>query len=298
MISLDNPLILQFLREEKLPQNFVSTIQNFYLPLVQHLINLCEKSGLPLIVGINGAQGTGKSTLSNLITLIMEQQHLRCANLSLDDFYLGRAERAELARRSHPLFTTRGVPGTHNLELAIRLLDQLGDPRSKGLVKLPRFDKSLDEPLPDQLWSTVELPVNVVILEGWFVGATAQYAAELDTPINALEAEHDPDGSWRRQVNENLNAYQSLFSRLNLLIMLQAPSFECVYKWRSLQEQKLATRAGTAGTRVMDPDKLQRFIQHFERLTRHCLSSLPSKADLIFHLDEHHQITHQTDRLQ
>lgn len=290
----DNGLIDAFLDEERLPSAFRETITHWYQPLAERLLVELDNVQRPLIVGINGAQGTGKSTLARYLTLMLRQRQLRIANLSLDDFYLDSASRKAMADRVHPLLVTRGVPGTHDLKLANRLLDRLADGASRGQEQLPRFDKSVDEPRPRSEWETIELPVHVVLLEGWFVGLLPQADQALESPVNTLEAREDPQGTWRRFVNKELAAFQVLFHRLDFLVMLKAPSFDCVYQWRSLQEQKLAARSDTDtdSSKIMDEVALHRFIQHFERLTRHCLEVLPDQADLVFFLDEQHRITH------
>ncbi len=290
----DNGLIDAFLDEERLPSAFRETITHWYQPLAERLLVELDNVQRPLIVGINGAQGTGKSTLAKYLTLMLRQRQLRIANLSLDDFYLDSASRKAMADRVHPLLVTRGVPGTHDLKLANRLLNRLADGASRGQEQLPRFDKSVDEPRPRSEWETIELPVHVVVLEGWFVGLLPQADQALESPVNPLEAREDPQGTWRRFVNKELAAFQILFHRLDFLVMLKAPSFDCVYQWRSLQEQKLAARSDTdtVSSKIMDEVALHRFIQHFERLTRHCLEVLPDQADLVFFLDEQHRITH------
>lgn len=280
-----------FLVREKLPASYRESIERWYQPLAETLATRAREKGAPLLVGINGAQGSGKSTLAKVLAIQLRQAGLKVANLSIDDFYLDRASRAQLAEKEHPLLATRGVPGTHDLKLAQSTLATLLDPHGSGMLSLPRFDKARDEPLPRAEWERVELPVDIVLLEGWFVGAAPQAESQLSEPVNDLEAGEDPDRRWRRFVNRRLADYQSLFETIDFLVMLKAPSFECVYEWRGLQERKLAAKRGKNGDRIMDSAKLARFIQHFERLTRHCLETLPSRADLVLELDAQHQIT-------
>ncbi len=190
------------------------------------------------------------------------------------------------------------MPGTHDLALAYQVVSRLEDTGGDGQVLLPRFDKSVDEPRPRSGWEPVELPVDLVLLEGWFVGLEPEPEDALMRAVNRLEATEDSQGAWRRYVNARLENYQSLFQKIDFLVMLKAPSFDCVYQWRSLQEKKLAASAGTAANKVMDQPALDRFIQHFERLTRHCLEVLPRQADLVLYLDEEHRITHSKPALQ
>ncbi len=292
MQAIDKNLISVFLAQEQLPDSFTQSIESWYLPLVNRLLSLYEKLGPGLLVGINGAQGTGKSTLTKLLTLILQRRNLKVANLSLDDFYLSHRSRAELAEQVHPLLATRGVPGTHDLVLLRELFKQLTDPDSAGSARLPRFDKALDDPKPESDWESINLPVDVILLEGWFLGQTTQKEEELVKPVNQLELVQDVQGIWRRYVNLRLQDYQTLFNSIDFLIMLKAPSFDCIFNWRRLQEEKLAiTMKNQTNNKIMDQAALQHFIQHFERLTRHGLQHLSDRADLVFNLNDQHQIT-------
>lgn len=300
MQLIDNTLINEFISSENLPPAYADTITRWYLPLLENLVQSVRTHTRPLLVGINGAQGTGKSTLAKLLTVVMTEQNLQVANLSLDDFYLGSSQRNELAKNVHPLLASRGVPGTHDVDLMAHLLAVMRSGKSdEGNIKLPRFDKAMDEPKPESEWDNQSLPVNVIILEGWFTGAKPEEDEKLAEPVNQLEAQEDPDGSWRRYVNCRLGDYQAVFAALDYLIMLKAPSFDCVYQWRSLQEEKLRVRVGESGKgKIMDAAEIQRFIQHFERLTRHALVTVPEQADLVFHLGEDHQITSMSGAIE
>ncbi|MEX0617402.1 MAG: hypothetical protein WDZ76_09270 [Pseudohongiellaceae bacterium] len=284
-------LIDTFLREERLPPDFRETISRWYLPLAEDLLKKANAQPAPLIVGINGAQGTGKSTLAKFLALILGLRHVSTATLSLDDFYLDRERRNILAQAVHPLLATRGVPGTHDLTLARRVLQDLTRP-DEQVVWLPRFDKGADEPLPTGEWPQISAPVDLIILEGWFLGAQSQPLSALQKPVNELEAAEDHDGRWRGYVNRELEHYQDIFNAIDWLVMLRAPSFDSVYQWRALQEEKLGSRGGGANApRVMSAAELRRFVQHFERLTRHCLHSIPPRADVLFHLNPQHAVT-------
>ena len=212
--------------------------------------------------------------------------------LSLDDFYLPRAARLELAGRVHPLLATRGVPGTHELPLALQVHAAL---RKPGTIALPAFDKARDDRRPREQWPAVRGPMQVILLEGWCVGATAQTPDELVTAVNALEAEEDAQGIWRRYVNDALDgAYRPWFGQIDFLILLQAPGLDVVYRWRLQQEHRLRDRLRSQGgdpRRVMDDrgmsdQDIARFISHYERLTRHILAEMPGRADVLLELDE------------
>ncbi len=283
-----------FLAREQLPDSYRADAQRWFEPLADYLFARHQQQNDPLIAGVQGAQGTGKSTLAALLALLLQQRHgLVVAQLSLDDFYLRRAQRLQLAQDVHPLLATRGVPGTHDTGLAMATLDALCQAGSGQQVPLPRFDKARDDRQPGAQWPLLDGPIDVIILEGWCLGAQAQSGAALAQPINRLEGEWDGSGDWRRYVNQQLaGAYRQLFARLDLLVVLQAPSFDCVYRWRGLQEQKLAALG--SGNRVMDSEQLQHFIAHYERLTRHCLATLPALAQRVYHLDEDHRVLAET----
>jgi D-glycerate 3-kinase len=251
---------------------------------------LKQREGEPLIVGLCGSQGSGKSTTCRELAEGWRREGLRVAVLSLDDLYLRRAERQRLARDVHPLLATRGVPGTHDVSLGIETLQAL---REHGRVKLPRFDKAVDDRSPDMHWDEVQAPVEIILFEGWCVGARPQDPSTLVHPINALESHEDSDGRWRNYVNEQLqDEYQMLFAQIDHLVLLAAPSFDVVLRWRTQQERELAQRRDGPG--VMNDAALIRFVQHYERLTRHVLDEMRGRADLVIALDENRTVLSTT----
>ena len=247
-------------------------------PLLRRICaELSAQTARPLVVGICGAQGSGKSTLVAALAERLAGQGIAAAALSLDDLYLTRAERERLAREVHPLLATRGVPGTHDIALGLAVLDALTDGEA---APLPRFDKALDNRRPPAAWPSAPSETQVVLLDGWCLGARPQDEAALARPVNPLEADEDPDGIWRRHANTALSGpYQSLFAKIDLLILLAAPSWDVVAQWREQQEAEL--RASSAGSGVMSPTQVTRFIQHYERLTRHVLEEMPKRADIV-----------------
>lgn len=286
-------LIEQLVREEQLPDTFGTTVEQWYLPIAEGLSRL-DTSETKLI-GIQGSQGSGKSTIAKFIKLILEKGHsLNVAVLSLDDFYLTRSERLLLSKNTHPLLATRGVPGTHDIDLARNTIRQLSEAEPDTVTAIPRFDKSVDDRFPETQWESYKGRADIVILEGWCIGVSAQSEAELIKPINQLETEEDTDCKWRRYVNEALASdFKALFDSLDTLVVIQAPSFECVYEWRALQEQKLKKNTVLSSTsRTMSETELRRFIAHYERLTRRCLDTLKDRADWVLQLDSNHNFTH------
>ena len=290
----------QFLQRRKLPDQYLDNAKCWFDPLLQPLSNKRPtKIGRPLIIGLSGCQGSGKSTLADyLCTMLGEQFGLHCLTLSLDDFYLTRTERRQLADTVHPLLMTRGVPGTHDIGLALRTFQSLID--GTGSTPIPRFDKGKDDRVPPNNWDQVEGPLDIIVLEGWCIGAGPQSSAELAHPVNSLEQNSDDQGIWRRFVNHALATdYQTLFALVDTLILLEAPSFDSVFEWRLQQEDKLRASikapfdAGLSG--LMTATEIRRFIAHYQRITEHCLRELPARANYLFKLNEKRQIIASTN---
>ena len=285
--TLIRPAFLAALRRQRIPEANADGLARVYLPLAAWVIT--QKQDGPLIIGVNGAQGSGKSTLCDFLRLILEQCHgQRVAVLSIDDLYLTRAERQALANEVHPLLITRGVPGTHDVELGLATLNRLRNATDSNLTPLPTFDKASDDRRPATDWPVFCGRPDILLFEGWCVGATPQPEAALFDPVNALERDEDTDGRWRSYVNRQLETdYRRLFAELDRLIFLRVPDMDRVLEWRTLQEQKLAATAG-AGRHVMDAAAIRRFVMHYERLTRHTLAELPARADVTLSLNDHH----------
>lgn len=273
-------------RAERLPASYTDAVHEVIAPLAERVGKLRESLGRPVVIGINGAQGSGKSTLAAFLAAYLQHESgLTAVSLSLDDLYLGKEARLRLAQEQHPLLCTRGVPGTHDVELGIETIEALTSSGAEREVVLPGFDKSYDDRAADADLRTVTAPVDVVLFEGWCVGARPQRDIDLRSPVNALEAEEDPDGAWRSYVNNCLKIeYAELFSRLDVLVMLRVPSFNKVLEWRELQEQKLGEGAG------MNAAEMQRFVMHFERLTRHMLARMPADAHTTIDIDDSHKL--------
>jgi D-glycerate 3-kinase len=270
---------------EQLPADYAGIVDRWWRPLAAAIAARKQALRRPVLIGINGAQGTGKSTLCLFLEALLRDEHgLRAATLSLDDLYLTRAERRHLAAEVHPLFATRGVPGTHDVALGSAAIGALLG--GSGAVPLPRFDKSRDDRLPEADWPLVEAPVDILLFEGWCIGAAPLDPATLANPVNALERDEDSDARWRTFVNAALGeSYAALFAQLDLLVLLAPPGFAQVREWRELQEHKLRERTG----RGMTPNEVTRFVDHYERLTRDMLATLPDKADIVVRIDTDHR---------
>lgn len=295
--------IRNLINHESLPDSYADTVKKTILPLAQHLHSLRQDRSEPIVIGIHGAQGTGKSTLTLFLReLLTTHYRIPTASFSLDDLYLTRAEREQLAENVHPLFITRGVPGTHDIALGQRVIEQLKATGPDTETPIPAFDKSRDDRCPQHQWPVFQGRAQVILIEGWCMGAVpAASDEELMKPVNELERSEDPEGTWRQYVNRCLKGeYGRFFNQVDSLIMLRAPSMECVLQWRTRQEHKLRDRICGAPkegdknseiaqpSRIMSDEEVVRFIMHYERITRASLAEMPARADCLVNVGEDH----------
>ncbi|TQV72808.1 hypothetical protein FLL45_15170 [Aliikangiella marina] len=244
----------------------------------------------PLIVGINAPQGAGKSTLCQLLRRVLTQAfELQVVAVSIDDFYLSRQSRLRLAETIHPLFKTRGVPGTHDISLAMNFFHRLVDNDNNQSIRVPCFDKATDNPAPEEKWEIHVGKIDIVLFEGWCVGANSINESDLIVPFNQLEADLDPDSTWRLYWNNRLaNDYRQLFQVIDFLVYFNPPSWPQVKLWRAEQEANLRRRSSNnlKNPQIMNQQQLEHFMMHFERLTIACNEQMRVNADLIYYLDE------------
>lgn len=289
-------LIQEFRDKHKIGSHFDATALNWFIPAAELIHDHQVRAQTPFFIGVNGSQGSGKSTFTDFIQSYLSTVYqLNVAVISLDDFYYPKKSRKKLAEEINPLLATRGVPGTHDTQLLTEVLTKL---KQGQITNLPRFNKATDDPQPAESWPVVNTPVDVVLLEGWCWGVSEQTREQLENPVNALEHDEDQDKSWRSYVNDKLrNEYTALYSMFNFWLMLQAPTFDCVSTWRKEQEHKLrVASASSTNNAVMTDQQVERFIQHYQRLTEHGLTQLPAQADLVFQLDENRTISSVTGR--
>ena len=278
-------------KQMMLDNDLEQALIDVYIPLAACLAKQADDYRATRIIGVNGAQGSGKSTLCKLLQIVLEEGFAkRVTTFSIDDIYLTHAERETLAEKIHPLLKTRGVPGTHDVGLGLQLLTDLRGIEAGESINIPVFDKSIDNRSAEKDFRQVTGPIDLVLFEGWCVGAKPQRDPALALPVNSLERLEDPDQVWRRYVNEQLeNDYKWFFREIDFLIMLKIPGISSVMEWRSKQERKLA-KASPGGHKIMDTAALQRFIMHYERLTRAMLTEMPDRADLVLKLNRNQQI--------
>ena len=292
--SLDQQFLETFIQQEGLNDIFRCNVTEYFNAYAHRLAQLAEASSRPIIVGLNGAQGSGKSTLSQYLSQMMPMQlGVDCHVLSIDDFYLSKAKRKKLAASVHPLLAIRGVPGTHDVP---RLLDALAgfiEPAVQS-VTVPIFDKLKDDRTRRVHKIQKSAKPTIVLFEGWCVGIPAQRQLALSVPASSFEFSNDNNGVWRSYVNERLGAdYADVFKLLDRLSMLKPTCFEAVYDWRVDQEIRLVARRrqefSSESIRGMSVKEVGEFVENFRRLTCHALEVLPGIANETWEL--------QADRL-
>ena len=269
--------------------NKLGQLNNYYLPICEKIFKKLSKKKIK-IIGLTGGQGAGKSTITQIIKLIFEiKYNFNVTFFSIDDFYKTLRERETLSKKIHPMFKTRGVPGTHDTKLLSKIFNDLSKKNFKS-VYVPRFDKSIDDRFPKSKWQKIGKKPDLIIFEGWCVAAKAQTKKQLLKPINILEKKNDSKLVWRTKVNNELkNNYRKIFSKIDCLIFLKVPSFECVYKWRLLQENKL--KLTSKGKKIMSPKQVREFIMYYERITKQMLEDLSKNAYAVLSLDKKHRLS-------
>tara|TARA_B110000971_G_scaffold128497_1_gene131484 strand:+ start:712 stop:1626 length:915 start_codon:yes stop_codon:yes gene_type:complete len=265
-------------------------LKNFYLPICEKIHHDYQKNKKIKIIGLTGGQGAGKSTITQIIKLILNYKYnLKVVYFSIDDFYKTLKERNKLSKNVHKLFKTRGVPGTHDTKLLKKTFSDLVKKNFKP-VSIPSFDKSKDDRVPKKKWKKIYKQPQIIIFEGWCVGAIPQKNKNLIKSINTLEKNEDAKLLWRNKVNKELkHEYRKIFNKIDRLIFLKVPNFKCVYKWRLLQEKKL--QLTSKGKKIMSPVQVRQFIMYYERITMQMLKDLTGKAYAVLYLDKKHRFS-------
>ncbi len=266
----------------------IGKLNTFYLPLSEWIYSIYKKDKKIKIIGLSGGQGSGKSTITGILKFILKRKYrLDLCVFSIDDFYKTKADRRKMSKKIHPLFFTRGVPGTHDLGLINKTIKKLKAKKFKTVL-IPKFDKSIDDRSKKSKWQKIKKPPHIIIFEGWCVGARQQRDHELKKSLNPIEQKHDLDLTWRRTVNNFLkNQYKKIFRKIDKLVYLKAPSFEHIFKWRLLQEQKM--KLTLKNKRTMSRSQVKKFIMFYERITKHMMRNFSKISDLTIFLDKSHR---------
>ncbi|MBW4614877.1 MAG: glycerate kinase [Desmonostoc vinosum HA7617-LM4] len=238
------------------PQKMQQVLWDLWLPLAMKLASHRQQLARPLIQGILGGQGTGKTTMSQVLTLILQELGYRTLSLSLDDLYKTYSDRLAL-REQDPRLIWRGPPGTHDIDLGLNLLDQIRQLHSPILV--PRFDKSAYGGAGDRTTPEMITSADIVLFEGWFVGVKpiSDHVFEMAPPPIITEE----DRRFARDINYRLHEYLPLWERLDSLIVLCPIDYRCSLEWRKQAEQQMIA-AGKSG---MSNAEIEQFVNYFWR---------------------------------
>jgi D-glycerate 3-kinase len=232
-------------------------IHHFYLPVL--FFALAERRRIPsrpVFIGIQAPQGAGKTTLVQHLLELLPDFGLRGVGLSIDDFYLTRAEQLAVAAAhpGNPYLEHRGYPGTHDVDLGVRTLDALRE-LNAGTVRVPRYDKSAHggrgDRAPESAWTEVQGSPDLVFLDGWMLGFEPVAETRLPDP-RLIPA------------NRALASYGAWLDRLDAFVVLRAKDTNYVVNWR-IQAEEAAKAQGRPGlSREAIEDYVRRFLPAYE----------------------------------
>ena len=284
----------KFLNKEKIlgksKAEKIKSLKKIYIPISFWIENKYKKKGETLILGFSGGQGSGKTTVTGILKIILKKFFKRRIHVSsIDDFYKTLEDRNKISNKIHPLLKTRGVPGTHDINLVKNFFNIIRKKKFKK-IKLPKFEKAEDNRAKKKYWFNIKQKPEIVILEGWCVGAKPQSNSLIRKPINTLEKHEDKDLIWRKYVNKKLKKeYKKLFSMIDHFIFMTIPNFRMVLKWRLLQENKLKKKSHSK-KKVMSFDEIERFIMFYQRITLQMVKDLSKSASVVMLLKKNHEI--------
>ena len=284
-------IYLKFIRKQELTgekfKDKETQLQKYYIPFCNRLFKQYKSRKRPLLISLSGGQGSGKSTIAQILKIVLQLNfNLNVVCFSIDDFYKTSSERKKMSKYIHPLFLTRGVPGTHDCKMLYRTINALLKKKFNS-VKIPKFDKSIDDRFKVRYWQKIKKKPDIIIFEGWCVGAGPQQLKELKKPMNILEKEEDTKLTWRKKVNNELKTnYKKIYNLIDKKVYLKVPNFKHVLKWRILQEKKLRLKSKK---KTMNNNQIKRFIMFYERLTTHMAKNF-KKNDVVVLIDDSHKI--------
>ena len=255
-------------------------ISQYIAPIINNINTSKDKKFI-----IAGSQGAGKSTLAILFKLALEKIYKKKVMLlSIDDYYLSKKKRIMLSKKIHPLLITRGVPGTHDV-VALKN-DIINFQQKKFPITTPTFNKLKDDV---SIKKKIIKNAEILLLEGWCCGAPSINNEYLFENINSLESKLDKNKTWRQFYNSQLKRdYKKVFSLFDQQIYIQPPSFNYIIKWRYAQEKNNALKSRKKD--FMSKNDLQAFIQHYEKLTKWMMKTMPAKADILIKIDGNQRI--------
>ena len=284
----------KFLKKEKIfnksKKAQIKVLKKIHIPMAFWIENKYKQERKTLILGFSGGQGSGKTTVAAILKIILKNYFKRKVHVSsIDDFYKPLDVRYKMSQKIHPLFKTRGVPGTHDVNLIKDFFNDIKKNKFKR-IKLPKFKKANDDRAKREFWFNIKEKPEIVILEGWCVGAKPQSNLLIKKPVNILEKNEDEDLKWRNYVNNKLKKdYKKLFSMIDYFIFMKIPSFRMVFKWRYLQETKLRKKSHL-NKKIMSYKEIKRFIMFYERITLQMMKDLSKSASIVLFLKKNHEI--------
>ena len=285
---------LNFLNNEaiynKSKSSKIKNLKKIYIPISFWINNKCKKKGKTLILGLSGSQGSGKTTVTGILQIILKKFFKKNIYIiSIDDFYKTLRDRNRMSQQKHSLFKTRGVPGTHDINLIKNFFISAKRKKFKK-IKLPKFNKSIDDRSKKNYWHNINKRPEIIILEGWCVGAKPQIISSLRKPVNILERHEDKDLIWRKYANEKLKKeYKEVFAMIDYFIFMKVPNFKMVFKWRLLQESKLRKKLHYK-KKIMTYSAIKRFIMFYQRITLQMMKDLSKSASIVLLLKKNHEI--------
>ena len=263
-------------------------MNEYILQQIKNQLNINSKN----IIGIHGPQGIGKTSLNKYLKKNLNNDKYNVIFLSLDDFYLKINDMKKfLSESENNLYKFRGFPGTHDIDLMINFFKQVKKKKFKTIF-LPKFEKSIDDRVIKKKWYKLKKKPDVIIFEGWCVGAKSQKNKDLNKSINQLEKNHDQSLKWRKYVNKQLlNKYKKFHSMLDHLIYLKAESFEILRKWRLKQEKKLSINTkNKKNLKIMSKQEVLTFMMTYQRITENMFKYASKYASVLMTLNDKHQI--------
>ena len=266
-------------------------LKSFLIPICFWIENKTNHKK-PFLIGLAGGQGTGKTTTSSILKIILEKYfHFNVFKISIDDFYKTRKERVLLSKKIHPMLLTRGVPGTHDINMMLNFFKKIQSKKFNSL-QLPNFNKAIDDRFAKKYWYNIKKRPDVIIFEGWCVGAKPEKKATLNKAINSMEKKKDKKKIWRKYVNQQLKLkYNDLYSQLNCLIYLKAKNFSLLQKWRLKQENKLWLKSKKSSKhKIMNKEDVISFMQTYQRITENMFKKMTKHASILVNLGSDHQI--------
>ena len=265
-------------------------LNKFYLPISKMIKEEYMKKNKTKVIGLTGGQGTGKSTISKILQITLEEKfNLKTTIFSIDDFYKTLKERKKMSQMISPLFLTRGVPGTHDISMGLDLIEELSVADIDSITKIPSFCKPEDKHYPESDWPIYKGKPDFIFFDAWCGGAKPISEENWEGPMNDLEREEDLYGVWSKWSNRELaKDYQKLFDKFDLLLMIKVPSMDFVYRSRWIQEQTLAKtiKDPILKDKIMTREEVYRFVMHYERLTHYILEEIPKFSDIVLERDE------------